>query len=494
MVTLHLAALLFAASTPGDTVLLDFYSDSCGPCRAMQPVVAQLEAAGHPVRRVNVEQEGELAARFRVQGVPTFVMVSQGREVGRLTGAVPRRELEKLLANAGTPAAARLADVKRRPDPFAGRGERFEPAGADEQSVPVRTTASGPLEGRDASPRSAANALVERSVRLTIEDPQGTSYGTGTIIDARSGEALVLTCGHVFRDSHGKGRISVDLFVPGAQGKLPGQLIGYDLKRDVGLVSFRPGRTVPVARVAPAGYRLERGAPVASVGCNHGEPATVQEGQILAIDKFVGEPNVQVSGQPVQGRSGGGLFSAEGLLIGVCNAADPTDDAGLYSALGAIHAQLNEMQLADVYQSTGRAAENVIALTDGAAAADAKSEAVVPIRSAALTSAGELSEPPAVESLSTSERATLHELEKRSQGAEVICIVRPRGDGAGKSEVFVLDQASPAFQQLLAASRAGAASPQLTSLAVPRAPAPAAAPRAALRSDAPRGSVHYYRR
>ena len=44
-----------------------------------------------------------------------------------------------------------------------------------------------------------------------MEDANGHSYGTGTIIDARGGEALVLTCGHIFRDSDGKGPITIDL-------------------------------------------------------------------------------------------------------------------------------------------------------------------------------------------------------------------------------------------------------------------------------------------
>ncbi len=44
------------------------------------------------------------------------------------------------------------------------------------------------------------------------------------------------------------------------------------------------------------------------------------------IDKFLGPPNLQVAGAPVQGRSGGGLFNKDGLVIGVCNAADPEDN------------------------------------------------------------------------------------------------------------------------------------------------------------------------
>ena len=51
-------------------------------------------------------------------------------------------------------------------------------------------------------------------MRLTIEDRDGFSYGSGTIIIARQGEALVLTCGHIFRDSQGKGKILIDVFGP----------------------------------------------------------------------------------------------------------------------------------------------------------------------------------------------------------------------------------------------------------------------------------------
>ena len=71
-----------------------------------------------------------------------------------------------------------------------------------------------------------SQALIESSVRLNIADPAGSSYGSGTIIDARQGEALVLTCGHIFRDSKGQGTITVDLFGAGAAQKLPGRSRG----------------------------------------------------------------------------------------------------------------------------------------------------------------------------------------------------------------------------------------------------------------------------
>ena len=49
---------------------------------------------------------------------------------------------------------------------------------------------------------------------------------------------------------------------------------------------------------------------MASVGCNNGEDPTVQRSRINSLDRFLGPPNLQVAGQPIIGRSGGGLFSA----------------------------------------------------------------------------------------------------------------------------------------------------------------------------------------
>ena len=70
-------------------------------------------------------------------------------------------------------------------------------------------------------------------------------------------------------------------------------------------------------------------------------------------NKFLGPPNVQVEGLPVEGRSGGGLFSKDGMVVGVCNAADPADQQGLYAALGSIYSELDKNKLGFVYQAPG---------------------------------------------------------------------------------------------------------------------------------------------
>ena len=85
--------------------------------------------------------------------------------------------------------------------------------------------------------------LINASVRLKVDDEKGHSYGTGTIIDARQGEALIITCGHLFRESKGQGPLTVEMFEAtptGARsaGQTVGQVISYDLARDIALELF----------------------------------------------------------------------------------------------------------------------------------------------------------------------------------------------------------------------------------------------------------------
>ena len=67
---------------------------------------------------------------------------------------------------------------------------------------------------------------------------------------------------------------------------------------------------------------------------------------------------------PQVGRSGGGLFTADGLVIGVCSAADRQQHEGLYASLGAIHAELEHAGLAWLSGGRQRALADTLALTD----------------------------------------------------------------------------------------------------------------------------------
>jgi thiol-disulfide isomerase/thioredoxin len=458
MVSMQIAALVMALSGVGETVLLDFHAPWCAPCRSMEGTIAELQQAGYPVRKVNIDHERSLATQYNVQSIPCYVLLVDGKETGRVNGAARRSELLDLFAKAGAGPKRPAVQIARAQSPDPPLRSVALPGEADRN--PLTRSRIAPAGGEGASevgyqsPAATVTSqdLIQASVRLTIGDPKGFSYGSGTLIDSRQGEALVLTCGHIFRDSQGKGEIAVDLFSANAPQKLPGRLVAYDLKNDIGLVSIRPGLPVSVAPVAPQGYQIAKGDRVITVGCNNGGPATALESRVTAIDKFLGPPNVQVAGLPVPGRSGGGLFNAEGQVIGVCNAADPADQEGLYAALAAIHGQLDQAGLADVYKNRPTRTEPKFASNS--------------MRGGPPTRSAPQAEP--TRELSDAERAALAEMRRRGDGAEVICIVRSLSNPQAKSEVIMLDRASSAFLKQLAADREKQEARHLTSLDVGR--------------------------
>lgn len=81
------------------TVLVDFYADWCGPCKMMAPVVEKIasENADIKVRKINIDNEEELAIKYRVVSIPTFLVIKNGEEVNRIVGAVDKAELEEAI-------------------------------------------------------------------------------------------------------------------------------------------------------------------------------------------------------------------------------------------------------------------------------------------------------------------------------------------------------------------------------------------------------------
>ena len=80
-------------------VLIDFYADWCGPCRMVSPIVDQIaeEYGEYLVAKVNVDEEGELAAEFGVSSIPMLVVMQNGAIVAQSVGARPKEQILVML-------------------------------------------------------------------------------------------------------------------------------------------------------------------------------------------------------------------------------------------------------------------------------------------------------------------------------------------------------------------------------------------------------------
>ena len=98
---IHLDEKAFEQAIAGDKpVLVDFWATWCGPCRMIAPVIEEIaqDYEGRAlVGKVDVDQEGDLAAKYGVMSIPTLVFFKDGQEVKRLVGAVPKGTLESAL-------------------------------------------------------------------------------------------------------------------------------------------------------------------------------------------------------------------------------------------------------------------------------------------------------------------------------------------------------------------------------------------------------------
>jgi S1-C subfamily serine protease len=432
--------VLFAALAGGssDVTLVEFTDPGCQPCRAMQPVIQRLASEKFPIRQVDVTREPQVARQYRIVAYPTFVLFAGDREVQRFAGVTTYDDLVQMISRGQMPQGVNPQNVAAAGAPV------------------VRGQAPDASQAAAQAPNAEQRALAA-TVRLKVQDEGGWGVGTGTIIDthfdeqSQQHEALVLTCGHLFKSTGGKGKIEVELFAAGARSPVAGELLDYDEHLDIALVSIWPGVQVTPALVVGSGDVVRPQDVVFTIGCSEGQDPTVERSKVHAVNRYANRPNLTVGGRPAQGRSGGGLFNVAGQLIGVCNADDPQDGEGIYAGPAAIHGQLDKFNLQAVYQRGATVpvshqepvAEDRLAQTTPAAPAAPPEKAPI----------GDLNRPqPMPAGIAT---APLTPPAAGGARTELVCIVRSPDNSQGQSEVLVIDGASAALlQQILDEAKA----------------------------------------
>ena len=81
------------------TVLVDFYADWCGPCKMMSPVIDEIaeERKDIKVGKLNVDEEMEIAQKFGVMSIPTFIVFKNGEAAAKDMGANPKAAVLEML-------------------------------------------------------------------------------------------------------------------------------------------------------------------------------------------------------------------------------------------------------------------------------------------------------------------------------------------------------------------------------------------------------------
>jgi len=320
-----------ALAQVGDCLAIVFVDPDHPDSQSMEQVAAQAIEMGWAIRRVDARRESHVTQRWRIHTAPTTVLTQGGREVDRILGPVNWTELYRRMIRFSAPDSIRNS-------PLAPNGSK--PKVDVDSLVPMQRSVA-PL-----TPEPLPSDPARATVRIMVDEPDSHAIGSGTVIQCDAQGAVVLTCGHLFRDRTPKSIITVERFENGAPVKYGAELIDYQIEDvDIGLLLFHPNQAVPVAQVAQHVEHLAQGDPVYSMGCDHGQAPSRRDSQVTMLNRYLGSANIETAGAPVQGRSGGGLFNRRGELVGVCFAADTQLDEGLYCGISVVQDQLKKLGL-----------------------------------------------------------------------------------------------------------------------------------------------------
>lgn len=333
-----------ALAQVGDCLAIVFVDPENPDSQSMEQVAAQAIEMGWAIRLVDARRESHVTQRWRIHTAPTTVLTQGGREVDRILGPVNWTDLYRRMIRFSAPDSIRNSS----PAP-----NQNKPKVDVDSLVPMRRSVA-PL-----APEPLQSDPARATVRIMVDEPDSHAIGSGTVIQCDAQGAVVLTCGHLFRDRTPKSIITVERFENGTPVKYRAELIDYQIEDvDIGLLLFHPNQYVPVAQVAQHVENLAQGDPVYSMGCDHGQAPSRRDSQVTKLNRYLGSANIETAGAPVQGRSGGGLFNRRGELVGVCFAADTQLDEGLYCGISVVHEQLKKLGLLKLPKSPAANPEN----------------------------------------------------------------------------------------------------------------------------------------
>jgi len=81
-------------------VLVDFYTDWCGPCKMMNPILKDLKKnMGDAINviKVDAEKNADAAIKYNVRGVPTLILFKDGQILWQQSGVIQAKQLEKII-------------------------------------------------------------------------------------------------------------------------------------------------------------------------------------------------------------------------------------------------------------------------------------------------------------------------------------------------------------------------------------------------------------